>query len=96
MRRLIKRLRRGRITIPKEFRDEMGLRADDLLEITLEEGRLVIEPATVTRTMGTPWIKALYDHYLAGQGARHDGPEQETNPASDSADRKTRVRRKRR
>jgi len=96
MRRLIKRLRRGRVTIPKEFRAEMGLRADDLLEITLEEGKLVIEPATVTRTMGTPWIKALYDHFLAGQGVRQEAPEQQINPAGVATDKKTRARRKRR
>lgn len=96
MRRLIKRLRRGRITIPKEIRDEMGLRADDVLEITLEDGKLVIEPATITRTMGTPWIKALYDQYVAGPEIRHGAPQPEIKPATDSADRKTRTRRKRR
>jgi len=63
MRRLVKQQRHGRITIPKEFRDALALGANDRLSVTLEDGKLVLEPVRLTMTMGSPWLKALYDHY---------------------------------
>ncbi len=36
---------RGRITIPKQIRDSLGLKPGDWVRITIDEGRLVIRPA---------------------------------------------------
>ena len=60
--RLVKLLRRGQITIPKEFRDALGLGPGDRLSVVLEDGKLVLEPVRLTMTMGSPWLKGLYDH----------------------------------
>ncbi len=36
----------GRVVIPKRFRDDLGLLPNAELEISEENGRLIIEPAT--------------------------------------------------
>ncbi len=36
----------GRVVIPKRLRDDLGLLPNTELEITEEDGRLIIEPAT--------------------------------------------------
>jgi AbrB family looped-hinge helix DNA binding protein len=95
MRRLVKKLRRGQITIPKEFRDAMGLGADDRLSVTLEDGKLVIEPVHLTMTMGSPWLKGLYDHMVPAGDAMKDAPQQEIAPVVDAASKKGRPRRSR-
>ena len=39
---------KGQITIPKSVRDELGLRVGDRVAFrTLEDGQVVVEPATV-------------------------------------------------
>lgn len=90
MRRLVKKLRRGQITIPKEFRDALGLGADDRLSVTLEDGKLVIEPVRLTMTMGSPWLKGLYDKL--GPESLGERLEDETKPAIDAAPKKRRSR----
>ena len=95
MHRLVKRLRRGQITIPKEFRDALGLGADDRVVVALEDGKLVIEPARLTMTMGSPWLKGLYDHYAPVPESREEVPEEDINPAIDAAVKKVRLRRAR-
>lgn len=60
--RIVKQLRHGQITIPKELREALSLEEDDLLSITLTEGRLEIQPLkAVPRTGGTPWARELYE-----------------------------------
>ena len=41
---IIKIQNKGLITIPKSFRDELGLTANSLARITKVKGRLVLEP----------------------------------------------------
>lgn len=95
MRRLVKRLRRGQITIPKEFRDALGLGADDRVSVALEEGKLVIEPVRLTMTMGSPWLKGLYDHLAPVTESVEEVPEENINPAIDATVKKARSRRAR-
>ena len=38
---------RGQVTIPKGIRDSLGLKPGDWVRITIDEGRLVIQPAKV-------------------------------------------------
>lgn len=92
MRRLVKPLRHGQITIPKEFRDAMGLGEDDLLAVTLENGKLEIEPVRVTRSKGSPWFKELYDLYAPVRESLKDVPEEEINAAIDAAVKEVRAR----
>ena len=95
MRRLVKQQRHGRITIPKEFRDALGLGANDRLSVTLEDGKLVLEPVRLTMTMGSPWLKALYDHYAPVRESFGELLEGEARPAIDAAVKKVRSRRAR-
>ena len=38
---------KGQLTIPKEVRDELRLHAGDRLEVTVEDGKVVMRPMTV-------------------------------------------------
>ena len=44
---LVKVIRNGQITLPKEIRSKMGIREGDLLEVTLTKAGLNITPKTV-------------------------------------------------
>lgn len=92
MRRLVKPLRHGQITIPKEFRDALGLTEDDLLSVTLEDGKLEIEPVRVTKGKGSPWFKELYDLYAPVRESLKDVPEEEIKAAIDAAVKEVRAR----
>jgi AbrB family looped-hinge helix DNA binding protein len=91
MRKLVKPLRHGQITIPKEFRDALGLTDDDLLSVTLENGKLEIEPVRVQ--MGNPyWAKELYELLEPVRESLKDVPEEEINQAIDEAVEEVRAR----
>lgn len=61
MKKIVKQLRQGQITIPKEMREALGLQPEDLLSITLQDGKLDIEPVRVApKARGSPWARELY------------------------------------
>ncbi len=66
-RRMTKRvrpLRGGQITIPAEFRKELGITEESLLQLTLEGGELRLKPVQVTETAtGSPWLRELYEYF---------------------------------
>lgn len=43
---LVKVIRNGQITIPKELRDVLGIEEGDLLEVKLSKGGMTIKPKT--------------------------------------------------
>ncbi len=94
--RTLRQTRNGQITIPKAFRDELGLEPDDLLAMTLtDEGKLEIQPSrTVPKVNGSPWLKELYDLFAPVRESLKGYSEQEINDAIDAAVRE--VRRKKR
>lgn len=62
--KIVRQLRGGQITIPAEFRRELGIEADTLLRMTLEDGELHIVPVRVeTGGKGSPWVKELYEYF---------------------------------
>lgn len=63
MAQIIKPLRSGQITIPASFRQRLGIDADSLLQITLENGELHIKPVRVNAHQGSPWLKDLYNYF---------------------------------
>ena len=74
--RLVRTLRNGQITIPAEFRKQLGLDENSLLRVTLADGELRIEPARLSEDqVGSPWLRELYDYFapvreaIAGRGA---------------------------
>jgi AbrB family looped-hinge helix DNA binding protein len=82
MRKIIKQLRHGQITIPKEMREVLALEDEDLLAITLTGDKLEIEPLKVTpKAEGSPW---------AARRSREGYSEEEINEAIDEAVREVR------
>lgn len=62
MRKIVRPLRGGQITIPAEFRARLGIDKETFLQVTLSEGELRIRPVKVTeRVGGSAWVKELYD-----------------------------------
>ncbi len=93
MKKIVKQLRHGQITIPKELRDALGLEADDLLSMTLSEGKLEIEPVKVApKAGGSPWAKQLYQQFEPVRRSLKGRTEEEVNQAIDGAIEETRAR----
>jgi AbrB family looped-hinge helix DNA binding protein len=64
MTRIIKPLRGGQITIPAEFRRELGITEDSTLQVTLSAGELHVKPVRVTEIgEGSPFLKDLYEYF---------------------------------
>jgi AbrB family looped-hinge helix DNA binding protein len=95
MKKLVKQLRHGQITIPKEMRDALGLEAEDLLSIELADGRLEVEPVKVARKgTGSPWLLELYELFAPARANLESYTEDEINEAIDEALRAVRRDRK--
>jgi len=91
MRKLVKQLRHGQITIPKEFREALGLDKDDLLSIAISDGKLEIEPVKVTpKEKGSPWARELYKMFAPVRASLESYAEQEVNQAIDETVREVR------
>lgn len=64
MKKIVKQLRHGQITLPKELRNALGLEEDDLLSVTLSGGKLEIEPVKIApRAKGSSWAAQLYEEF---------------------------------
>lgn len=64
MSKIVRPLRSGQVTIPADFRKELGITDDTLLRMTLVQGELRIRPVKVREAGdGSPWLKALYDRF---------------------------------
>lgn len=93
MRKIVKQLRHGQITIPKDLREALGLREDDLLSVTLSEGKLEIEPVKVApKSGGSPWAKELYEQFAPVRKSMRGRSEAEINEAIDDALKETRAK----
>ena len=61
---LVRSLRSGQITIPAEFRKELGIGQDSLLQVTLDGGELHLKPVELTeKPKGSPWLRELYEYF---------------------------------
>ena len=88
MTRIIKPLRGGQITIPAEFRKELGITEESVLQVSLFGGALHIKPVRVTEIdEGSPMLKELYEYFApARQEVREKGyTEEEIDAAIDQA-----------
>lgn len=86
MRKIVKQLRHGQMTIPKEFREALGLSEEDLLAITLNEGRLEVEPVKIApKVKGSPWARELYELFAPVRETLKGYEEEEVNEAIDQA-----------
>lgn len=55
-------LRGGQVTIPIEFRRELGIEDSSLMELTLSNGMLTMQPVE-TRSKGSQWLRDVYDAF---------------------------------
>jgi AbrB family looped-hinge helix DNA binding protein len=51
---LVKVLRHGQVTLPKEFRDILGINEGDLMEAELEDNRILFRPKIVMDKVAAP------------------------------------------
>jgi AbrB family looped-hinge helix DNA binding protein len=89
-RKIVRQLRHGQMTIPKEFRDELGLQPDDLLQVELMNGRLEVTAVKAAPRHGSAWFKDLYDDFAPVRESMHGASEPEINDAIDQALREVR------
>ena len=61
---VIKVIRNGQITLPKEFRDALGVKEGDILEAEMKENQMVLKPKILVDK--TPRSK----HELSEQGKK--------------------------
>lgn len=92
MKKIVKQLRHGQITIPKDLRDALGLQDDDLLSITLSAGKLEIEPVKVApKAKGSSWANELYRQFAPVRKSLESHAEAEINQAIEEAVEETRA-----
>lgn len=60
--KVIRSLRGGQITIPAEFRRELGIEDDSLLQVTLEADELRLRPVSIT-TVSRVALRDLYEQF---------------------------------
>lgn len=84
--RLVRQLRNGQITLPAEFRRQLGISSTTLLLLTLDRGEIRIRPLGQAAG-GAPWFEQLYTMFApARQEAIDEGlNETEINDAIDRA-----------
>ena len=57
-------LRGGQITIPIEFRRELGIDEETMYRVTLSDGELRVAPVQVKEpSKGSPWLRELYEYF---------------------------------
>jgi bifunctional DNA-binding transcriptional regulator/antitoxin component of YhaV-PrlF toxin-antitoxin module len=84
--KIIRPVRSGQITIPAEFRQELGITADTVLQISLMQGELRIRPLSVApRAAGSPWLQELYDLFAPVREETSQYSEAEIDAAIDEA-----------
>ncbi|MHB8647831.1 MAG: AbrB/MazE/SpoVT family DNA-binding domain-containing protein [Thermomicrobiales bacterium] len=92
--KIVRQLRSGQVTIPVEFRRELGIESEGMLQMTLADGELRIRPVHVTvRAADTSWYRQLYDYFapVREEIAARGISEQEVNDDIDAAVRAVRA-----
>ena len=86
MKKLIKPLRGGQITIPTVFRKQLKITRDTVLEAQVKKGKLEIIPMELQeKSAGSAWAKELYDLFTPVRKRLTNLPEKEINKSIDEA-----------
>jgi hypothetical protein len=52
------------MTIPAEFRRELGVDDETMLRVTLLDGTMMVTPVRVDESRkGSPWLRELYEYF---------------------------------
>ena len=86
VKKIVRQLRNGRITIPAVFRHELGIHDHSLLQVTLASGELHISPVqAAAQTQGSAWLKELYELFAPSRELAARYSEDEINADIDQA-----------
>lgn len=88
MTRTVRPLRSGQITIPADFRRELAITDDSLLQMTVEGDELrIVKLRTAPEMGGSPWLAELYERFapVREEAVAADYSEEEINEAIDQA-----------
>jgi len=84
VKKIVKQLRHGQITIPKDLREALGLDPDGLLSIELVDGKLEVQPVKVApKGKNSPWAREIYAMFAPVRKSLKTQGEQEINQAID-------------
>jgi AbrB family looped-hinge helix DNA binding protein len=92
---VVRILRNGQITIPKEVRAEMGLEENDLLSVAVVDGVMRLKKAYAIADYDQgPWLRELYEKFAPiREGYAKSGmTEEEINEEIDLAIKEARAR----
>jgi AbrB family looped-hinge helix DNA binding protein len=90
---VVRALRRGQVTIPARFRNQLGIDDDSILELTLAEDRIEIRPLVAKPAAGSGWVRELYERFAPIRAGAEELPEDEIDHAIDDAVNEVRARR---
>lgn len=94
MTRIVRSLRSGQLTIPADFREQLGIDINTLLQISMINGELRIKPVKTIQTVaGSSWVKELYKLFAPVRKDASQYTDAQINTVIDSAVKA--VRRKR-
>src|SRR5262249_30724982 len=88
MAKFIQPLRSGQITIPVEFRKQLGITQNTMLQLSLIQGELRIKPFHITKiAAGSAWMKDLYSMFapVRDEIQKRQTTEKEIDTAIDKA-----------
>ena len=84
VKKIVKQLRHGQITIPKDLREALGLDPDGLLSIELVDGKLEVQPVMVApKGKNSPWAREICTMFAPVRKSLKTHGEQEINQAID-------------
>ena len=84
--RIVRPLRSGQITIPAEFRKQLGITDGSMLQVTLAGGELRIKPVRVAaQSANSAWLRELYDRFAPVREEATPYSEEEINAAIQQA-----------
>jgi AbrB family looped-hinge helix DNA binding protein len=82
---IIRPLRRGQLTIPAEFRRQLGIAEDTLLQLTLREGKIEITPVVAKPISSKSWAQELYAQFAPVRATAQAMAEAEIDALIDEA-----------
>ena len=93
---IVRARKKGQITIPDEFRKELGIEENSLLRVSIQDGELRIRPMKLAEEQGSPWLRELYEHFapVREEILRKGYTEEEVNADIDAAIREVRAKRR--
>ena len=92
MTQLVRPSQSGQITIPVEFRKELDITEDTLLQVTIADGELHLRPIDFAehKEGNSTWLQDLYEMFAPVREEAKGMSEEEINMAIDQATRAVR------